>query len=363
MTTTAKLIGRSVSFNLNRSVRTYKEKYKVTTTDPSNDWDTITATSGLPTPGTTTYAVDDGALCTEYDGQQTEFPGSKEYVITYTYSSEPPITAMRAADPTARPPIVSIDYTKNKVPLILDLENIPVLNSAGQGFSNLVNVEESAMIITIVVNYASVSLAALDALRNSVNTSTWAPSCISPLSVAAYGGRMDGLTYKPLEEDGIPYLQVTYRVAVAPGSMGGVWNPLLVLDSGYNGLVDGELVAFTDGSGQQLSLPSLLNGDGQQLEQSDITNIAIASDVATITTSAPHGLPTTFDETAYATITGLTHTELNGQWLVTSVPSTTTLTFAITHANVASASDSGNLSLAVYDEFTAYKEQSWSSVP
>jgi hypothetical protein len=69
-----------------------------------------------------------------------------------------------------------------------------------------------------------------------------------------------------------------------------------------------------------------------------ITNVAVTSNVATITTSAPHGLAVG----DVITITGLTNTILNViQKVVASVPSTTTFTFAITTADIASVADSG----------------------
>ena len=73
---------------------------------------------------------------------------------------------------------------------------------------------------------------------------------------------------------------------------------------------------------------------------STITNVAVASNVVTITTSAVHGIAVG----DVVTITGLTHTALNrSQVTVTSVPSTTTFTFSLTTANVASVADSGTV--------------------
>jgi Alpha/beta hydrolase domain/MBG domain (YGX type) len=69
-----------------------------------------------------------------------------------------------------------------------------------------------------------------------------------------------------------------------------------------------------------------------------ITNVAVTSNVATITTSAPHGLAVG----DVITITGLTNTILNViQKVVASVPSTTTFTFAITTPDIASVAASG----------------------
>jgi hypothetical protein len=71
---------------------------------------------------------------------------------------------------------------------------------------------------------------------------------------------------------------------------------------------------------------------------STISNVAVASNIVTITTSADHGIAVG----DVVTITGLTHTALNrSQVTVTSVPLTTTFTFSLTTPNVASVADSG----------------------
>lgn len=68
-----------------------------------------------------------------------------------------------------------------------------------------------------------------------------------------------------------------------------------------------------------------------------ISSIAVSSNVATITTTSPHNFPLG----AFVQITGLTNSFLNSTWAITSVPSTTTFTFAITHGNVSTTSDNG----------------------
>jgi hypothetical protein len=69
-----------------------------------------------------------------------------------------------------------------------------------------------------------------------------------------------------------------------------------------------------------------------------VSNKALTSNVATITTSAAHGL--FVGDTVK--ITGV-DTTFNGTWTITTVPSTTTFTFARTATNVTSASSSGSV--------------------
>jgi hypothetical protein len=69
-----------------------------------------------------------------------------------------------------------------------------------------------------------------------------------------------------------------------------------------------------------------------------ITNVALTSNVATITAAA-HGL--TVGQSV--TIVGLTTTALNGTYEVASVPTANTFTFAKTNANISSTADSGTI--------------------
>lgn len=68
-----------------------------------------------------------------------------------------------------------------------------------------------------------------------------------------------------------------------------------------------------------------------------INNVALTSNVATITTAAAHGF--TVGQTV--TNAGLTNTVLNGAYIVASVPTSTTFTFAKTNANITSVADAG----------------------
>lgn len=69
-----------------------------------------------------------------------------------------------------------------------------------------------------------------------------------------------------------------------------------------------------------------------------VSNKALTSNVATITTSAAHGL---FVGDSVK-ITGVDNT-FNGIWTITTVPSSTTFTYARTSANVTSAAASGSV--------------------
>jgi hypothetical protein len=73
-----------------------------------------------------------------------------------------------------------------------------------------------------------------------------------------------------------------------------------------------------------------------------ITNVALTSNVATITTDGAHG----FVVGQVVTIAGLTTTALNGTYTVVAVPTTTTFTFAKTNSNISSTADTGTIARA-----------------
>lgn len=73
-----------------------------------------------------------------------------------------------------------------------------------------------------------------------------------------------------------------------------------------------------------------------------VTNKALTSNVATITTSTAHGL-TTGD----SVVVSIGDTTFDGTYTVASTPTTTTFTYAKTHANVTSASATGTVKKAI----------------
>jgi hypothetical protein len=79
-----------------------------------------------------------------------------------------------------------------------------------------------------------------------------------------------------------------------------------------------------------------------------VSNKALTSNVATLTTSATHG----FAVGDIAVVTGVDAT-FNGTHYITGVPTTTTFTFAKTNANVTSAVAAGSVSVSLQRRFAA----------
>lgn len=72
-----------------------------------------------------------------------------------------------------------------------------------------------------------------------------------------------------------------------------------------------------------------------------IANVALTSNVVTVTTKGPHGLKVG----DAPTVTAVTNTSINGAATIVSVPSTTTFTYAKTASNISSVADTGTVVL------------------
>ena len=79
-----------------------------------------------------------------------------------------------------------------------------------------------------------------------------------------------------------------------------------------------------------------------------ITNKALTSNVATLTTSGAHGYHAVNDIGKWIEIRGVDST-FNGHYQITSVPTTTTFTYAKTASNVTSVAATGTASMGTYE--------------
>jgi hypothetical protein len=85
-----------------------------------------------------------------------------------------------------------------------------------------------------------------------------------------------------------------------------------------------------------------------------IANTALTSNVATVTTSSPHGLTAG----QLVDVVGATNTAFNGAFVVTSAPTTTTFTYAKTNVDVISASSVGRVDVEADWQVTGTVTQS-----
>jgi N4-gp56 family major capsid protein len=107
--------------------------------------------------------------------------------------------------------------------------------------------------------------------------------------------------------------------------------------AGAVGVLEGAFIVETPRVLNGLKLGS---GATQQITPTiAITNTALTSDVATVTTAAAHGLGVG----QVVTVAAVTATTLNGTFTIATVPTATTFTYAKVTANVGTAADTGTV--------------------
>jgi hypothetical protein len=118
---------------------------------------------------------------------------------------------------------------------------------------------------------------------------------------------------------------------------------LIVFPMPYPGeVVSASATLGTAPTGTDLHVNFYKNGAGTLAAPVALSSIAISGNVATATTGTAHGLTVGQG----AVIQAATTASNNGTWVVTSVPSTTTFTYAVTPAVVAQAGAGGTVNVA-----------------
>ena len=103
--------------------------------------------------------------------------------------------------------------------------------------------------------------------------------------------------------------------------------------AGAVGVIEGAFIVET---------PRVLNGlklAAGIATTTTITNVALTTNVVTITTGVAHGLGTG----QVVTVAATTNTAVNGTFTIASVPSTTTFTYSLTASNITSVADTGTV--------------------
>ena len=103
--------------------------------------------------------------------------------------------------------------------------------------------------------------------------------------------------------------------------------------AGAVGVIEGAFIVET---------PRVLNGlklAAGIATTTTITNVALTSNVVTITTGVAHGLGTG----QVVTVAAVTNTGVNGTYTIASTPTTTTFTYSLTASNITSVADTGTV--------------------
>lgn len=127
----------------------------------------------------------------------------------------------------------------------------PIRNSAGVPFDPPLTIEEPAVTFVITRNQAVFNLQDIPDYKGAINSATF-------LGLAAKTVRLMDLTADRQHENGIFYWSVTYSFEINADG----WNPVKVLDQGYEENFVGDLVKITDKYGNPISRPALLDGSG-----------------------------------------------------------------------------------------------------
>jgi len=105
----------------------------------------------------------------------------------------------------------------------------------------------------------------------------------------------------------------------------------------------GTTIVFAGGDTKLFKLDtSDLSLDSVVKASKTISNVAKTSQVVTITTSATHG----YSIGDSVTVTAVTNTAVNGTFTITTVPTTTTFTYAQTGGNIGTTADTGTVTFA-----------------
>lgn len=136
-----------------------------------------------------------------------------------------------------------------------DQDGSPIVNSAGQPFDPLPEIEDDRTVIVFSRNVASFAVDLADQYKGSVNSDTW-------YGKPAGHWKIIGWTSDEQFEGGQSYFAETIEAEYNRDG----WD-LVVLDKGrYERNEEGDLVPIEDGNGQAVNDDVLLDGEGHQLD-------------------------------------------------------------------------------------------------
>lgn len=241
--------------------RTYERTFTVTTDDPDDGPATVAA--ALPVGIGDSYVCrndsDPGSFCQSIDVECTTDDG-KGWTAVARYG--PYDANLEPANPVERPIKVSWSFARFERPVIVDLDGVPVLNSAGDPFDPPLTIDDSRPILTIVRNEQGFDPLLAYQFKDAVNADAFwgvGPGIVKVLDIS------DELTKDP---DIGWYHVVTYQFEFNPDG----WQAHIA-DLGYRELnLTNELVPILF-KGVPATVPARLNGEGGYLEDPDAETV------------------------------------------------------------------------------------------
>jgi hypothetical protein len=211
--------------------------YKIVTDDPLDGTIVAYQADGLPQEGDVLLNDNSGAVCTQVEVNPVQ-GYTKVFEALVTFQTGDPLAS--TLNPLDRPPTWSFPGTNNTQPIFLDKSTngpngtgVPIVNSAGDTFSEQPQIEVAALQINMGRNEATWNIIAMDTIANTSNRD------------AVY---LDGQPYAPgTLRLGLPTAAKTsevwqgevvtyYKVSYVFHASKDTW-ALTILDTGYNELV------------------------------------------------------------------------------------------------------------------------------
>ncbi len=223
--------------------------------------------TGIPQPGT---VLNWSTLCYVHQVTAQPIQESSLVFLVEVVSQTPKNNQKKNANPLQRPPNVNFDGVAIREQIHQDINNKAIVNSANCPYDpslERIYYDES---ITIDVNLASVNTALYSTYRGAINsdsvtmtlpdgsTRTFSPFTLRCAKISA------DLTY----ENGVQFWKCRFELVCRNRTIGKqsiTWNPMVV-DQGFEHLVNGVPAPNKGLDGQRLQSPQLLDGSGNLLK-------------------------------------------------------------------------------------------------
>lgn len=245
----------STSSGRQKNKRTAQEVYAVIFNSNATAIDAETA-SGIPSIGST-WSGDPLRRCVSISAKESNT--RRIWEVTCSYESLDADEATALENPLLRPVTVSMDGETIEEPFVIDHDEKPVLNSAGQPFENGGTITKTYRIIKATKNFATgtIQWGSIE-YQNTVNTNSFSIKN-GAITIAPRMGYLQSLTGEVgISENGVTYDRVSISVKV----QGKSYYPYSLLDMGLEELDSGELKKILDKDGKEIKHPWPLNGSG-----------------------------------------------------------------------------------------------------
>jgi hypothetical protein len=245
--------------------RTYTRVFRVTCNSRDDDARVVAAATGLPRVGNSYSrgtSVDLRSFVGEVDYELEQLTNIRgvlgcTWLVTVQYS--PYDSSLFGPNPLEWPLRVSLGSTEFDKPVWKDINDDPVVNSAGQRFGDPVLMDDSRNLLKIIRNESNFKASNIDKYKDVINSDEFLTH--PPFSVKARP-----ITAEALYSSEIGYYsEVTYTFQFDSKK----WKKI-ILDEGYATFDGSRLQQVLDGKGQPVSEPVLLDGSGGQLPDGDM---------------------------------------------------------------------------------------------